>query len=370
VPGSLTVPRSSRASATALPRGAALLPRHVRSALSGAPPPSALRCRLSHRHVYSSRVTSQQWRPQRPPHRPKSHAPPPRLARGWARRLRAPAGHRCHAGRSKRFPRRALGGDVCYRWSRAHLTDAANSAPSTIFPRQFLLIIAASFPSPPSHCGRRHPDGQRGPAPRHHVRRSVAEAAAVAAVTPSVTPWHGSQAATTLRTGAGPTVKSRARILVFRGTLTLHRYGVRPLFSKARHGMPCRALENRGCRLQAIFGRGLLSFRRAGREAPSVTHQLGSSSRACARPSWFLNGTGRAVSRAHDTRFSQCTGGVRVRPRTKGVSRALRRIFEIEISLLKNESKPSNDGLTKRVCFIGATCLYSLIGPRTTPLSM
>jgi len=35
-----------------------------------------------------------------------------------------------------------------------------------------------------------------------------------------------------------------------------------------------------------------------------------------------------------------------------------------------NERKPSNDGLTKRVCFISATCLYSLLGLRTTLLSM
>ena len=34
------------------------------------------------------------------------------------------------------------------------------------------------------------------------------------------------------------------------------------------------------------------------------------------------------------------------------------------------ESKPSNDGLTKRVSFIRATCLYSLIGPRSTLSSM
>jgi len=32
--------------------------------------------------------------------------------------------------------------------------------------------------------------------------------------------------------------------------------------------------------------------------------------------------------------------------------------------------KPSNDGLTKRVCIIGATCLYSGIGPRTTLVSV
>jgi len=37
------------------------------------------------------------------------------------------------------------------------------------------------------------------------------------------------------------------------------------------------------------------------------------------------------------------------------------------ISLLPTmaKSKPSNDGLTKRVCFIGATYPFSLIGPRT-----
>jgi len=34
------------------------------------------------------------------------------------------------------------------------------------------------------------------------------------------------------------------------------------------------------------------------------------------------------------------------------------------------ESKPNNEGLTKRVYNIAATCLYSLIGPQTTVLSM
>ena len=34
------------------------------------------------------------------------------------------------------------------------------------------------------------------------------------------------------------------------------------------------------------------------------------------------------------------------------------------------QSKPNNEGLTKRVSIIAATCLYSLIGPQTTVLSM
>jgi len=34
------------------------------------------------------------------------------------------------------------------------------------------------------------------------------------------------------------------------------------------------------------------------------------------------------------------------------------------------KSKPNNEGLTKRVSIIAATCLYSLIGPQTTVLSM
>ena len=36
------------------------------------------------------------------------------------------------------------------------------------------------------------------------------------------------------------------------------------------------------------------------------------------------------------------------------------------LTLTRPPSKPSKDGLTKRVCFIRATCLYLLIGPRST----
>ena len=35
-----------------------------------------------------------------------------------------------------------------------------------------------------------------------------------------------------------------------------------------------------------------------------------------------------------------------------------------------HQSKPNNEGLTKRVSIIAVTCLYSLIGPQTTVLSM